>query len=92
MSNKGSYNINRLISFTETNNISLLCEYSKVTRNTIISGICKIKKGMKILEIGFGEGDFMNYIRKEYNIDIVGVSIAEEQVKLVKIRFKKKPR
>ena len=41
MSNKGSYNINRLISFTETNNVSLLGEYNKVTRNTIISGICK---------------------------------------------------
>ena len=52
----------------------------------LISGICKIKKGMKILEIGFGEGDFMNYIKKEYNIDVVGVSIAEEQVKLVKSR------
>ena len=41
MSNKGSYNINKLISFTETNNISLLGEYNKITRDTIISGICK---------------------------------------------------
>jgi len=41
MTNKDSYNITRLLSFIETNNITLLDKYNKVTRNTIISGICK---------------------------------------------------
>jgi hypothetical protein len=41
MANKGSYNITRLISFIETNNITLLGEYNKTTRDTIVSGICK---------------------------------------------------
>ena len=59
---------------TDQNKFKLICE------------ICKIKPGMKILEIGFGEGDFINYIKNEYNIDVVGVSIAHEQVKLIESR------
>ncbi|MBM3930871.1 MAG: methyltransferase domain-containing protein [Sphingomonadales bacterium] len=50
----------------------------------LICDICKIKPGMKILEIGFGDGDFMRYIKKQYNINVVGVSISEKQVELVK--------
>jgi cyclopropane fatty-acyl-phospholipid synthase-like methyltransferase len=50
----------------------------------LICDICKVKPGMKILEIGFGNGDFMIYLKKHYNIDAVGVSISEKQVELVK--------
>jgi cyclopropane fatty-acyl-phospholipid synthase-like methyltransferase len=50
----------------------------------LICDTCKVKPGMKILEIGFGEGDFMRYIKKHYDIDVVGVSISEKQVELVK--------
>jgi hypothetical protein len=39
--NKGSYNIDRLKSYISLNNITLLGEYNKITRNTIISGVCK---------------------------------------------------
>jgi len=45
-----------------------------------------IHSGMRILEIGFGEGDFMNYIYEHYGIRPVGVSLANEQVELVKSR------
>jgi cyclopropane fatty-acyl-phospholipid synthase-like methyltransferase len=50
----------------------------------LICDICKVKPGMKVLEIGFGDGDFMIYLKKHYNIDAVGVSISEKQVELVK--------
>ena len=50
----------------------------------LISKICKINKKMRILEIGFGEGDFLLYIRNNYNINPIGVSISQEQVNLVK--------
>lgn len=59
---------------TDDNKFKLICE------------TCKIKHGMKILEVGFGEGDFMIYLRKHYNINPVGVSISSEQVELVKSR------
>ena len=50
----------------------------------LISNICGIKRNMRILEIGFGEGDFLCYIRDNFNINPVGVSIAQEQVDLIK--------
>lgn len=52
----------------------------------LISKKINIKEGMRILEIGFGDGDFMDYIYKHYNIRPVGVSISNEQVKFVKDR------
>ena len=47
---------------------------------------CTIKPEMRILEIGFGEGDFLNYIYENYGIRPIGVSISTEQVELVKSR------
>jgi cyclopropane fatty-acyl-phospholipid synthase-like methyltransferase len=47
---------------------------------------CKVDKDQRILEIGFGEGDFLIYIRDNYGNSPVGVSISEEQVKLAKSR------
>ena len=61
--------------------LKLRTDYNKFK---LIANICKIKPNMKILEIGFGEGDFMIYIKKNYNIDVVGVSISSEQVKIMK--------
>ena len=52
----------------------------------LISNKCGITQGMRILEIGFGDGDFMDYIYKHYNVRPIGVSIANEQVKFVKER------
>ena len=49
-----------------------------------ICEICKVHKDMKILEIGFGECDFLNYLKDTYGIKAVGVSISEEQVKVAR--------
>ena len=57
---------------TDTNKFKLICEK------------CNVQPGMTILEIGFGEGDFMNYIYETYGIKPVGVSISSEQVRLIK--------
>lgn len=66
--------MNQFKKTTDDNKFKLICE------------TCQIKSGMKILEIGFGEGDFINYIKKHYNIDVTGVSISDEQVKLIRSR------
>jgi cyclopropane fatty-acyl-phospholipid synthase-like methyltransferase len=52
----------------------------------LISQKCNIRPGMRILEIGFGNGDFMDYIYKHYNIRPIGVTISNEQVKTIKYR------
>jgi len=57
----------------------------KITENgkfKLICDICKINKNMRILEVGFGECDFLLYLREHYNISTIGVSISDEQVKL----------
>ena len=52
----------------------------------LIAQKCNIQPGMRILEIGFGDGDFMDYIYEHYHIRPVGVSISNEQVKHMKDR------
>ena len=52
----------------------------------LIADKCNIQPGMRILEIGFGDGDFMDYIYENYNIRPIGVSISNEQVKYIKDR------
>lgn len=47
----------------------------------LICKVCKVTSSSKILEIGFGELDFMEYLRENYKIEPVGVSISKEQVK-----------
>jgi cyclopropane fatty-acyl-phospholipid synthase-like methyltransferase len=64
----------KLKKITDNNKFKLICEK------------CNIQNGMTILEVGFGEGDLMNYIYEHYNIRPIGVSISSEQVKLVKSR------
>jgi cyclopropane fatty-acyl-phospholipid synthase-like methyltransferase len=51
-----------------------------------ISEMCNINSSMRILEIGFGEGDFMIYLKEKYGINTIGISISQEQVDLMKSR------
>lgn len=67
-------NMNELKKIGDKNKFKTICD------------ICKVHKNMKILEIGFGEGDFMMYLKETYGISAVGVSISEEQVKIAKSR------
>lgn len=50
----------------------------------LICNTINLKPNMRVLEIGFGEGDLLKYIKNNYNINPVGVSISSEQVKLAK--------
>lgn len=73
--------------FTDINGKKHGVEIKYESENKKFDYICKkcnIKPGMKILEIGFGECDFLKYIRDKYGIKPVGVSIAIEQVKKAK--------
>lgn len=70
--NDNKHDAQTLKKLSDNNKFKLICEK------------CNIQKGMKILEIGFGDGDFMEYIYENYGIKTIGVSISIEQVKFIK--------
>jgi cyclopropane-fatty-acyl-phospholipid synthase len=41
-----------------------------------------LKAGQNILDIGCGWGSFAKYAAEKYNVDVVGITISEEQIKL----------
>jgi len=57
-------------------------KYGEIEKFKKICEICKVNKNMKVLEIGFGHCDFMDYLKNTYGINAVGVSISKEQVML----------
>jgi len=49
--------------------------------------ICRklgLKPGMKILDIGCGWGSFAQYAAQKYNVEVIGITVSEEQVDLGK--------
>lgn len=47
--------------------------------------ICRklyLKPGMRVLDIGCGWGPFGKYAAEKYNVEVVGITVSEEQVKL----------
>ena len=44
----------------------------------------KLKKGDRVLDIGCGWGSFLKFAAKKYGIEVVGVTVSKEQVKLAK--------
>jgi len=51
----------------------------------------KLKPGMKVLDIGCGWGSFAKYAAQKYKVNVVGVTISKEQVKLGKEKCKGLP-
>jgi cyclopropane-fatty-acyl-phospholipid synthase len=46
----------------------------------------RLKPGMRVLDIGCGWGGFAEYAAAEYGVEVVGVTISEEQVDLARER------
>ena len=75
-----------LINKDDKMNVVNIKKISDDAKFKLLLSKCTIKPNMRILEIGFGEGDFLNYIYENYGIRPIGVSISKEQVELVKSR------
>jgi ubiquinone/menaquinone biosynthesis C-methylase UbiE len=50
--------------------------------------LCKIKPGMKILEVGCGAGITSRYIAKEYNVNVSAIDINKKMIQKAKERSK----
>ena len=52
--------------------------------------ICRklmLKEGMRVLDIGCGWGGFAVYAAKNYGVEVVGITVSQEQVKLARERI-----
>lgn len=76
------------------------CGYWKTAKNLAdaqtakIELICQklhLKKGMRVLDIGCGWGNFAKYASEKYEVEVVGITVSREQAKLAQIRCKNLP-
>lgn len=56
----------------QTNKMDLICRK------------LKLESGMKILEIGCGWGNFAKFAAKKYNVNVVGITLSDEQLSYAK--------
>lgn len=81
-------------------NMTYSCGYWKNAENldqaqaAKLDLICKkvgLKSGMKILDIGCGWGSFAKFAAEKYQVEVVGITLSEQQVKLGQERCKGLP-
>ncbi|MEB2785235.1 cyclopropane fatty acyl phospholipid synthase [Algoriphagus persicinus] len=61
---------------------------AQVQKMDLICRKLKLSPGMKILDLGCGWGGFAAYASKVYQVNVVGVTLSKEQVKVAKNRCK----
>jgi cyclopropane-fatty-acyl-phospholipid synthase len=50
-----------------------------------------LKPGMKVLDIGCGWGSFAKYAAEKYQVEVVGITISQQQLELAKVRCQHLP-
>ncbi len=71
--------------FTNPNNT---LEQAQADKKRHIASKLLLKPGMKVLDIGCGWGGLAIYLAKNYDVNVIGVTLSEEQLKLAKERVK----
>lgn len=51
----------------------------------------KLEKGQKVLDIGCGWGGFARYAAEKYQVEVVGITVSKEQIKIARERCKDLP-
>ena len=64
---------------------------AQVDKLDLICRKLKLKKGMRVLDIGCGWGSFAKFAAENYKVKVVGITISKEQAKLAKERCKNLP-
>jgi cyclopropane-fatty-acyl-phospholipid synthase len=61
-------------------------ESAQVAKLDLVCRKLGLEPGMKLLDIGCGWGGFAGYAAERYGVDVVGISLAHEQVKVAAAR------
>jgi cyclopropane-fatty-acyl-phospholipid synthase len=69
--------------YTDTSN-SL--EQAQLDKKAHIAAKLNLKPGMKVLDIGCGWGGFALYLHRHYDVDVLGVALAPDQIAFCKER------
>ncbi|PIN81388.1 cyclopropane-fatty-acyl-phospholipid synthase [Candidatus Woesearchaeota archaeon CG10_big_fil_rev_8_21_14_0_10_32_9] len=59
-------------------------DQAQIDKMELICKKLKLKKGMRVLDIGCGWGTLARYMAKNYSARVVGVTVSKEQAKLAK--------
>ena len=57
-------------------------EEAQIAKFELICQKLDLKPGMKVLDIGCGWGEFAKYMAKNYEVEVVGITVSTEQAKL----------
>ncbi|MHA1369965.1 MAG: SAM-dependent methyltransferase, partial [Promethearchaeota archaeon] len=60
-----------------------------VRENEIIASLIRLKPGMRVLDAGCGLGGTSIWLVKNFDVDVVGISLSEYQIKLARMYAKK---
>lgn len=63
-------------------------QYNKLTA---VCNALKLKKGQRILDIGCGWGSFAAFVAKKYGVDVVGITVSEQQATFARKRCRNLP-
>jgi len=77
-------------------NMNYTCAYWKnasnldeaqINKMNLIGRKLKLEKGMKVLDLGCGYGSLANYLAETFDVEVIGVTISQDQVDYAKKHF-----
>jgi cyclopropane-fatty-acyl-phospholipid synthase len=63
-------------------------EQAQLDKKAHIAAKLHLKPGMKVLDIGCGWGGFALYLHRHYDVDVLGVALAPDQIEFSNLRAK----
>lgn len=69
------------------NKPNMTIDEAQIEKMNLIGRKLKLKKGMLVLDIGCGWGGLANYLSEKFGVNVIGISLAIEQIKYAQERF-----
>lgn len=66
-------------------------EQAQINKFRLVAEKLQLQAGMKVLDIGCGFGTTMAFLAKEYGVEVIGVTVSNEQANYINKRFANLP-